>query len=105
MGKEKGNKTKNSRGKITFLLIFSVIGILAAAQILVANRLATKGNLVRQYKAEARWLSGENQKVENEIIKLSSLSHIASRSAKFAFKEDISVLYLPKPVIVALKEK
>jgi len=104
MGKEK-EKIKNPRGKVTFLLVFLVICVLAIAQILVANRLATQGDLIRKYETEARWLSEENQKIENEIIKLSSLSHIASQSGKLAFTRNISVLYLPRPVVVAMGEE
>lgn len=104
MKMSKGEEKKKVRGKIVFLLVFLVVGVLAAAQILVANRLATQGDLIRKYETEAHWMNEKNQKVENEIIKLSSLSHIASRSAELAFIENISILYLPKPVVVAVKE-
>lgn len=79
--------------------------VLAVVQILLANRLATKGDLVRKYEVEAAWLKEENQKIENEIINLSSLSNIASRSGDLAFKQKMAVIYLPRPVMVAFKEE
>lgn len=103
--KKEENKKKNLRGRIIFLLVFLIVGVLAVAQILVANRLATQGDLIKQYEIEARWLNEENQRIENEIIRLSSLSHIASQSGKLAFKKETSVLYLPRPITVALKEE
>lgn len=96
---------KNPKGKITFLLAFLVICVLAVVQILVANRLVAQGDLIKKCETEAYWLKEENQRMENEIIKLSSLTSIASRSAELAFKKETSVLYLPRPVTVALREK
>jgi len=104
MGKEK-KQIKNHRGKVAFLLLLAVIGVLAVVQILVANRLATQGDLIKKYETEAYWLDEENQKIENEIVKLSSLSHLASESARLAFKKETPVLYLPKPVVVATEWK
>lgn len=104
MGKEK-EEIKKTKGNITFLLVFLIAGVLAVAQILVANRLATQGDLIEKYEIEARWLNEENQRMENQIIGLSSLSEIASRSGKLAFKKGIPVFYLPRPIVVAMGEK
>ena len=98
-------KIKNFQGKVTFFLLFVIVGVLAVVQILVANRLATQGDLIKKYETEAYWLDEENQKIENEIVKLSSLSHLASESARLAFKKETPVLYLPKPVVVATEWK
>lgn len=101
---QKDKKTENRPRGWFFQATCLMLVILAVVQILLANRLATEGDLVRKYEVETAWLKEENQKIENEIINLSSLSNIASRSGDLAFKQKMAVIYLPRPVVVAFKE-
>lgn len=102
---QKDKKEENGRGRFFFRAACFLVVVLAVIQIWAANRLATKGDVVRKYEIEASWLEKENQKMENEIIGLSSLSQIASRSGDLVFKQGVTMIYLPRPVIVAFKEE
>lgn len=102
---EKDKKAENGKGRFLFRAACLLVVVLAVVQIWAANRLATKGDLIGKYEVEAAWLREENQKMENEIVKLSSLSQIASRSGDLAFKQEVTMIYLPRPVIVAFKEE
>lgn len=102
---QKDQKTGNQQGKLFLGAACLVIVFLGAVQVLVANRLATQGEVIKKYEVEAAWLGEENQKVANEIVKLSSLNQIASRSGDLAFESEVAVLYLPRPVVVALKKE
>ena len=99
----KEKKTNQRRKKLFLGAACLAVVFLGAVQIMVANRLATKGEMIGQYEVEADWLNKENQKMANEIVKLSSLNQIASRSGELAFKSEVTVIYLPRPVVVALK--
>lgn len=101
---QQDKRPENGRGKLLFWAGCLLVVLLAVVQIWVANRLATKGEVVRKYEVEAAWLREENQKRENEIVKLSSLGHIASRSGDLAFKEGTALIFLPRPIVVAFKE-
>lgn len=103
MGKEKEKQTSLKRTAGLSLLVLAVVGWIGA-QILVANRLANFGELVERYQREVEWLASENQKLENKIFALSSLSRIASDSAHLGFRKQ-KVVYLPYPVAVAMREE
>lgn len=103
--KQKIDQPKKISPKTVVALIVGIIVFLGLAQIIVANRLATQGELLRQYQIETERIIEESQRIENEIVKLSSLSHIASQSARLGLMKSPRVVYLPGSLPIAQERR
>lgn len=93
------------RSQIVVSLIVGVAVLLGLAQIIVANRLATQGELLREHQIEVTKITGENQRLENEIVRVSSLSYIASQSARLGLMRTSNIVYLPEPLPIAMERR
>jgi hypothetical protein len=108
MGKKQKSKSvepKKPESRVVVGLIISAIILLGLAQVIVANRLATQGELIKQYEIETQEIVEGNRKVEKEIVKLSSLSCIASRSASLGMRRAFDTIYIPGSIPIAMERR
>jgi cell division protein FtsL len=103
--KPKTVKLKKTNSKVFVSLITGAIILLGLAQIIVANRLVTQGELIKQYEIEAQEITGENRRIESEIVKLSSLSYIASQSACLGMARTFDVVYILGSIPIAMERR
>ena len=86
--------TKNKFSKK--YIIFSLTGllILTLIEIWVSNEAVAFGEKFEKLSILEKGLKMENQILENEIAKNTSLSSIATKSAQFGFSQAVSIQYI-----------
>lgn len=94
---------RRSRLKLAVTLIFFVVFLLAAAQLLVSNRLADLGEEIEQETRQTESFIAENRILEEEIRQRESLANITEEAKKLGFVETKTVYYLVPQVPVAMK--
>lgn len=102
LAKEKQTK-RRFRLKTAVVLIFFVVFILAAAQLMVSNRLADLGEEIEQETKQTESFIAENRILEEEIRQRESLAAITEEAKKIGFVETKTVYYLVPQVPVAMK--
>lgn len=102
LAKEKQTK-RRSRLKTAVVLIFFVVFILAAAQLMVSNRLADLGEEIEQETKQTESFIAENRILDEEIRQRESLAAITEEAKKIGFVETKTVYYLVPQVPVAMK--
>lgn len=102
LAKEKQIK-RRSRLKTAVVLIFFVVFILAAAQLMVSNRLADLGEEIEQETKQTESFIAENRILDEEIRQRESLAAITEEAKKIGFVETKTVYYLVPQVPVAMK--
>ena len=70
---------KPKRSKLRYLLLLSIVGVILA-QLFFSCSLSTYGGEINHLLEEKRKLEEENQVLENQVAKLSSLSFIRERA-------------------------
>jgi len=78
------------------IIVFVVV--LSFFQVIAANLSSSKGLEVSEVSAQIEKLSKENQKLELEIARFSSLSQIAKKVKILGFKKASSFVFLSKPL-------
>lgn len=92
--KFKPNEKSNKGFKKYLVLTSVVLFILILAQIWSSNRVIAFGEKYDKLSFLEKSLGMENQILENEIAKYSSLKIIASKSAELGFSPSISIQYI-----------
>jgi|GEM_PF-6840220 len=100
--KEKQDKNQKFSKIITFMIGFIVIA-LSFIQIIIANQTASSGERMRNIDSEKERIIEENQQLEIEIAKNSSLVEIEKKANKIGFIPANSFIFLNAPLPVALK--
>lgn len=86
-----------------FLLIFSLVFILALTKVFLTAKLATSGTKLAQFEKDSQQLSEKNHLLNDQILKLSSLTRISSEAAKLGFLRTEKIVTLSLEVPVALR--
>lgn len=89
----KPKKPKSFFRSIVTVLLISILSI-TLARVVVANILATSGQQLAAANQKVEILSEENQKIENEISKLESLSRVEILAKKKGFVKTKNVQVL-----------
>jgi len=84
-------------------LIVIVILSLAAAQLVVSNRLADLGEEIEIEKSQTETLASENRILAEELSQKESLSNITEEAKVLGFVEGKSIYYLVPQIPVAMK--
>lgn len=85
---------KQNYSKKYIILIIACLFALTIIQIWTNNNVLVYGDKFEKLSAVAKQLNLENQILENEIAKNSSLDHIASKSAELGFLPPESIQYI-----------
>lgn len=89
--------------KICFLVLLVALS-LAVAKVVLAARLATTGTQLLQITNKGQSLEAENLILEEEILKLSSLSRISEEAKRLSFSSSTRVVNLATEVPIALND-
>lgn len=87
--------------KLSFGLLMLVLGLLVG-QIVLSNRLATKGKRLAQLDQEIDTLTVENKRLRTQQAEQVSLSELAQAAGKAGFVKQPPVVVLPQDQTVAL---
>ncbi len=98
----KPKKPKSFFRSIVTVLIISILSI-SLARVVLANILATSGQQLAAANQKVEILNEENQKIENEISKLESLSRVERLAKKKGFVKTKNVEILSPNVPIANK--
>lgn len=100
-------KEKNAASPALPRILLAILGVLiillALVQVVFSNHLATFGVKIREYQERQEQLLTQKGRLEQEIVSLSSLSRIASESAKLGLVKASSIVHLDEEIPVALK--
>ena len=98
----KPKKPKSFFRSIVTVLIISILSI-SLARVVLANILATSGQQLAAANQKVEILNEENQKIENEISKLESLSRVERLAKKKGFVKTKNVEILSPNVPIENK--
>lgn len=98
----KPKKPKSFFRSIVTVLIISILSI-SLARVVLANILATSGQQLAAANQKVEILNEENQKIENKISKLESLSRVERLAKKKGFVKTKNVEILAPNVPIANK--
>ncbi|MBI4039577.1 hypothetical protein HY388_02005 [Candidatus Daviesbacteria bacterium] len=76
--------------------------ILSFLQLVLANHLATQGRTMAKIEEQVGILEEENQELQNQKAKITSIGHIAQESQRLGFYKPGSFLYISSQTVVAL---
>lgn len=93
-------KTIPKNNFLTKFIVCLVI-LLALVQVITANIGASSGAEVGDIDNKIEEIKKENQRLELEIARLTSLSQLAKSAKKLGFKKADSFIFLSKPLPVA----
>ena len=101
MDNKRANKTGNKllfNHTISFLIL--ILASLLFSRVVLSNILATSGQRLSAANLKAKALQEENQKLENKISELNSLSRVEKLAQKKGLvkTENVSVLVAPGPI-------
>lgn len=82
---------KNNKG---WVLVFVALGVVIAAQLVVSNLAAGKGQHLTELERKAGQLSRENQSLAEGFAQESSLTKLAADAASSGFEKPENILYL-----------
>lgn len=99
--KKKTKKIKKKRNFWIFLIGGAVLA-LALGQLFISHRLATTGEVIREFEVKATRLEQANLLLKEEIGQMGSLSRIAQEAEALGLVRTANILYLTPPVSVAL---
>lgn len=103
---EKENKKKYfKKTKLFASLIAICILSLSIIQIIVTNHGISSGDNVTKLEEEKDRLLEENDKLETQIAKFTSIKNIKEQAKKIGFIEASSIVYLSTPLPVALNTR
>lgn len=94
-------KKKSKNHKLTFIIV-GLILILLLIQLFITHRLATAGEVVKEFETKAFQIDQENTVLKEEISKMGSLSRISQEAKKLGLVRTSSILYLTSQIPVAL---
>ncbi|HSX40239.1 MAG TPA: hypothetical protein VLF68_01360 [Candidatus Saccharimonadales bacterium] len=89
------------------IIIASLIGIilvLSIAQIVVSTRISTTGIALGSIETQTQALKTENLLLNEKILTLSSLTHIASQAAQIGFTTKTAQIVLSNSQPIAIKQ-
>lgn len=97
MNKEK--KGKNHR--LTFVIVGLVL-ILCLIQLFISHRLATTGEVVKEFEIKTSKIEKENALLREEITQIGSLTAVSQKAEQLSLVRTSSILYLTSQIPVAL---
>ena|SRR3989344_3032256 len=87
-------KKQKGFSKKYIIIIAACLFTLSLVEIWTSNTLVTYGAKLEKFSGLEKFLSLENQILENEIARNSSLNSIASESAQLGFLQPESIQYI-----------
>ncbi|HUV42385.1 MAG TPA: hypothetical protein VMY36_00545 [Patescibacteria group bacterium] len=83
-------------------LIIILVIALALGQLLLTHRLATDGEMVKEFELNAARLEDKNEILRQEITQLGSLREVAQKAEKLGFVHNSHLLHLTPELPVAM---
>lgn len=83
------------------LIVYSLVVVIALANLIGTNTLATQGVVLDKILSESRRINRENQNLQLEISRTTNLSYIESTAVKLGFKRITTNLTISTPDAVA----
>lgn len=96
------SKKKEAKRLSLTPIIISLVLFLVFVQLVIAHRLATRGEQLRQLEIKARQLEEENSILVKEINQAGSLSRITQEAKNSGFVRANQILHLTPQIPVAL---
>ena len=93
--------TSNPTHRWSFLIV-GVFACLLVCQVIVSNRLATKGYEISQVEQQIQELKSENNLYEEQIASSSSLLAVRQKSEKLGFTKTAKPVFLSTDAQVAV---
>ncbi len=81
-----------------------IIVSLSVVQISLSNNLSTKGIVLGQLEEQIKYYKHENSILEEQMLTLTSYSHIASAAAELGFIHEKKITYLNNTMPVAFEQ-
>lgn len=85
------------------VIILSVV-VLSVLQVFVSNVLSTEGIRLSRLEEETRSYQEKNAVLEEEIFRITALTHIASKAAEFGMGKTTSLLSIESKTRIALHQ-
>lgn len=85
---------ETKRKRRPWVIIFSVLFVVVAAQLIVTNMLAVRGEELSRLETQAAQISRDNQKIREDLAQKTSLSHISEKSEELGLITPSEVVYL-----------
>jgi len=89
---------------VFIIFMLCVVLALTIAQIAVSNSLSISGITLSNLETQMKQYEKENMLLEEKVLTLSSLTHIASVSAQLGFVKETTPLYLGDQLPIAVKQ-
>lgn len=94
-------ESKNKNYRLTLMVICLVL-ILCLIQLFISHRLATTGQVVKEFELKAAKIEQENKLLEEEISQKGSLTVVSQKAEQLGLTRTTSILYLTSQIPVAL---
>lgn len=82
------------RKRRPWFVIFSILLVVVAAQLIVTNMLAVRGEELTRLEAQASQVAKENQTIREDLAQKTSLSHISQKSEEIGLLTPTEIIYL-----------
>lgn len=83
--------------------LLTIVIVLAVVQVIISNSLSTRGVGLDSLDQELTFYKKENILLKEKLLKISSLSYVASSAAKIGFIEEKSRIFVSSSLPIAVK--
>jgi cell division protein FtsL len=94
-GIKRGRFEMNRRTIVYCLAVVALLVLIATLYLMLVSQTAARGRRIEQLREELVWLKKENEQLEVEIAKASSISRLRSRAIELGFAPAEQVEFLP----------
>ncbi len=101
MQKNKNSIRVNLIAKYKNFILLGICGILAISSVITTIGVSVSGSQISDLQKKEAQLSSEKRLLEGQLVKVSSLSELQTKSADLGFVKPTDLVYLPQSLPVA----